>query len=59
MLNGVDGLVFTAGIGENPSVREKICENLSSLGIELDLNKNRTWKTMKGLSLLQIQKLRL
>ncbi len=41
VLNGVDGLVFTAGIGENsPSVREKICENLSSLGIELDLNKN-------------------
>lgn len=41
ILNGADGLVFTAGIGENsPSVREKICENLSALGIEINTKKN-------------------
>jgi len=40
-LNGVDGLVFTGGIGENSyTVREKICENLSALGIEMDKVKN-------------------
>lgn len=41
ILNGIDGLVFTAGIGENsPSVREHICKNLSALGIEMDIDKN-------------------
>jgi acetate kinase len=41
ILNGIDGLVFTAGIGENsPSVREHICQNLSALGIEMDVEKN-------------------
>ena len=33
--------MFTAGIGENSSViREKICDGLEFLGIELDLSKN-------------------
>ncbi|MDR1400897.1 MAG: acetate kinase [Endomicrobium sp.] len=41
VLNGIEGLVFTAGIGENsPFVREKICVNLHALGIEMDLAKN-------------------
>ncbi|GMO64722.1 MAG: acetate kinase [Endomicrobiia bacterium] len=41
VLNGIDGLVFTAGIGENsPFVREKICANLHALGIEMDSEKN-------------------
>ena len=36
-LNGVDVLVFTAGIGENsPAVRNRICEQLDCLGFELD-----------------------
>ena len=36
-LGGLDALVFSAGIGENcPSVRERICEGLKFLGIELD-----------------------
>ena len=40
-LNGLDALVFTAGIGENSSiVREKTCEGLSYLGLQLDLAKN-------------------
>jgi acetate kinase len=36
-LNGIDALVFTAGIGENRAeVREAICRNLDQLGIVLD-----------------------
>ena len=40
-LNGLDVLVFTAGVGENSSmVREKTCAGLSYLGIKLDTAKN-------------------
>ena len=36
-LGGVDTLVFAGGIGENaPPVRERICDGLGFLGIELD-----------------------
>ncbi|GIO55226.1 acetate/propionate family kinase [Paenibacillus cellulositrophicus] len=36
-LNGVDVIVFTAGVGENSVVlRKKVCENLTYLGVELD-----------------------
>jgi acetate kinase len=41
VLGGVDGLVFTAGIGENsPEIRRRICEASSWLGIELDTEAN-------------------
>ena len=37
ILGGVDGLAFTAGVGENSAqVRELVCENLGHLGLELD-----------------------
>jgi len=37
VLGGFDGLVFTAGIGENsPEIRKRICEASKWLGIELD-----------------------
>ena len=40
-LNGLDVLVFTAGVGENSSiVREKTCAGLTYLGLELDAAKN-------------------
>lgn len=40
-LNGVDAIVFTAGLGENAYyLREKILQQLSYLGIEVDLDKN-------------------
>ncbi len=36
-LNGLDAIVFTAGIGENSSViRKMACSNLQYLGIEID-----------------------
>jgi acetate kinase len=42
-MNGVDAIVFTAGIGENSSlVREKVCTDLEFFGIEIDKQKNDT-----------------
>ena len=36
-LNGVDALVFTAGIGENDkALRQNVCRDMSYLGIEID-----------------------
>lgn len=41
-LHGLDTLVFSGGIGENsPEVRERICDGLEFLGIELNKEKNR------------------
>jgi acetate kinase len=40
-LGGLDTLVFTAGIGErSPAVRQRICEGLGFLGVELDGARN-------------------
>ncbi|GFR36931.1 acetate kinase [Insulibacter thermoxylanivorax] len=40
-LNGVDVIVFTAGIGENSVIlRERVCENLTYLGVKLDPERN-------------------
>ncbi len=40
-LGGLDGLVFTAGIGEHaPAIREMVCARLGWLGIELDREAN-------------------
>ena len=40
-MNGLDALVFTAGIGENDGiVRDMICKDLSYLGIEIDNDVN-------------------
>jgi acetate kinase len=42
-LGGIDGLVFTAGIGEHaPSIRAGICARLAWLGIELDETANES-----------------
>ncbi|GAB3643680.1 acetate/propionate family kinase [Spirosoma arcticum] len=41
ILNGVDAILFTGGIGENDRVmRETICTHLNFLGIVLDLTEN-------------------
>lgn len=40
-LNGVDLIVFTAGIGEhNSRLRRRVCENLSYLGVKIDYEAN-------------------
>lgn len=41
VLNGLDAIVFTAGIGENSSyIRKLVCEDMDYFGIELDFEKN-------------------
>ncbi|MCS7227938.1 MAG: acetate kinase [Endomicrobia bacterium] len=41
ILNGVDCIVFSAGVGENsPLVREEVLKDMENLGIELDKKKN-------------------
>lgn len=40
-LNGLDAIIFTAGIGENSSLMRKlVCENMDYFGIQLDPEKN-------------------
>lgn len=42
IMNGADALIFTAGIGENADqIRELTCSGLESIGIKLDLAKNK------------------
>lgn len=41
VMNGVDLIVFTAGIGEhNPRLRRRVCENLTYLGVKIDYEAN-------------------
>ncbi|MBP6492001.1 MAG: acetate kinase [Clostridia bacterium] len=41
-MNGVDAIVFTAGVGENDiNMRDVICNELGNLGIKIDLVKNK------------------
>lgn len=42
LMGGVDAICFTAGIGENSDlIREKVCNGLAFMGIELDVAKNK------------------
>ncbi len=45
-MNGVDAIVFTAGMGENnPELRERALRDMDYYGIEIDLELNaRTWR---------------
>lgn len=41
-MNGVDAIVFTAGVGENSMpIRDIICNDMGNLGIKLDVVKNK------------------
>lgn len=40
-MNGLDAIVFTAGIGENSdTIRKMVCEDMAYFGIQLDLEAN-------------------
>lgn len=40
-MNGVDAIVFTAGLGENDKhIRRMVCEKLTYLGLDIDSQKN-------------------
>ena len=42
-MNGVDYIVFTAGVGENDAlVREEVCKDMEYLGIDFDYEVNKT-----------------
>jgi acetate kinase len=42
-MNGLDAIIFTAGIGENDKlVRSLVCKNMEYFGITLDSEKNNT-----------------
>ena len=42
-LNGLDAIVFTAGVGENdPLTRQLVCEEMEFLGIQFDAVKNES-----------------
>ena len=42
LMHGVDAICFTAGIGENSDlIREKVCQGLEFMGIEIDTEKNK------------------
>lgn len=44
VMNGVDLIVFTGGIGEhNSRLRRRVCENLSYLGLSFDYEANVAW----------------
>ncbi|MCH4984005.1 acetate kinase [Macrococcoides goetzii] len=41
VMGGVDGILFTAGVGENSdTIREAVCEKLEFLGVKVDPEKN-------------------
>ena len=52
-MNGLDAVVFTAGMGENnPELRERACANMDFLGIKLDLELNA--KTLRQSNTVEI-----
>lgn len=45
LMNGLDVLVFTAGIGENSwTTRERVCKDMEYLGIKIDEDKNKNFE---------------
>ncbi len=50
VLNGVDAIIWTAGVGENsPIVRSIVHREMDWLGVKLDLEKNEvTWRGAEG-----------
>jgi acetate kinase len=53
IMNGLDAIVFTAGIGENnPHLREAVCENMEYYGIEIDKELNA--KTLRQSNIVKL-----
>ena len=45
-LNGMDAIIFTAGVGENDAAtRQSVCTNMNFLGLQIDAEKNSTVTT--------------
>lgn len=42
-MNGLDAVIFTAGLGENnPQLRERVCRDMDYFGIKIDTELNKT-----------------
>jgi acetate kinase len=53
VLNGVDAIVFTAGIGENnPQVRADVCADMEYMGVIIDPAKNAIGKKLPEPSII-------
>ena len=51
IMNGVDAIAFTAGLGENNvMMREEVCEGLSWFGVKIDKEKNKCRGTERDFS---------
>jgi len=49
---GVDGIVFTAGVGEHaPEIRGRALNNMEFLGIEIDAEKNNNQNIGDGMEI--------
>jgi acetate kinase len=58
ILGGLDRIIFTAGVGEHaPIIREKVCNQLAWLGIEIDktLNQNNQIEIASQTSKVRVQ----
>lgn len=52
-MNGLDAIVFTAGLGENnPHLREEVCANMQLFGIEIDSELNA--KTLRQSDIVKL-----
>lgn len=52
-MNGLDAIVFTAGLGENnPHLREEVCANMQFFGIEIDSELNA--KTLRQPNIVKL-----
>lgn len=50
-MNGIDAIIFTAGVGENQTnIRKGICEHLKWMGVELDNDSNNVRSEEKEIS---------
>ncbi len=50
VMNGVDMIVFTGGIGENADrVREAVCKRFGYIGLEFDTEKNRGLRSKEAI----------
>ncbi len=59
-LNGVDAIVFTAGIGENSAyIRERVLKNFSYVGVVMDPEKNQHNETLFSADHSKIKLLRI
>lgn len=50
-MNGIDAIVFTGGVGENQiNIRRGICEQLSFMGVDIDIERNNVRSEEKLIS---------